>query len=87
MNALCLGQVNQRRGRFGESDSHENAGKDVGDFTHGMVKDKIVVGHERSPLRKTTHNDLRLAVETLSGGIAVNYIRVEVEKCPAQFSD
>ena len=36
---------------------------------HGrIVERRIVIGHERSPI-ETTHNDLRLAVEALSGGL------------------
>ena len=43
-------------------------GKKIGDFADGVVERRIVIGHERSPI-ETTHNDLRLAVEALSGGL------------------
>jgi hypothetical protein len=39
-----------------------------GDFADGVVERRIVIGHERSPF-ETTHNDLRLAFEALSGGL------------------
>ena len=40
----------------------------IGDFTHSIVERLIVIWHERSPI-ETTHNDLRFAVEALSGGL------------------
>src|ERR1035437_7223122 len=39
--------------------------------------------HERSPI-ETTHNDLRFAVEALSGGLPLTIIRGTLEKCPAR---
>jgi hypothetical protein len=41
---------------------------------------------EWSPLG-TTHNDFRLAVDALSGGLSVNYIRGKFRNCPAWASD
>jgi hypothetical protein len=67
MRALCLRQVNQSVGRFREDQTEERIGEDGRGLADGLIERGIAIGHERSPL-KTTHNDLRLAVETLSGG-------------------
>jgi hypothetical protein len=37
-----------------------------------------VIGHERSPV-ETTHNDLRLAVEALSGGLELTIYAARFE--------
>ena len=42
--------------------------EEIGDFADDAVERRIVIVHERSPI-ETTHNDLRLAVEALSGGL------------------
>jgi hypothetical protein len=44
----------------------------------GVVERRIVIGHERSPI-ETTHNDLRLAVETLSGGLPLTIYAEHLE--------
>ena len=43
-------------------------GEKFGDLMDGVVERRIVIGHE-GLLGETTHNDLRFAVETLSGGL------------------
>ena len=42
----------------------------IGDFTDRIVQRRVVIGHERSPI-ETTHNDLRFAVNALSGGLSL----------------
>jgi hypothetical protein len=52
----------------GEPEAQVGRGEKIGDFVDGIVARRIVIGHERSPI-ETTHNDLRFAVEALSGGL------------------
>ena len=52
--------------RVREPEAQVGRGEKIGDFADGVVERRIVIGHERSPI-ETPHNDLRLAVETLSG--------------------
>jgi hypothetical protein len=51
-----------------EPEAQVGRGEKIGDFVDGVVARRIVIGHERSPI-ETTHNDLRFAVEALSGGL------------------
>ena len=51
-----------------EPEAQVGRGEKIGDFADGVFERRIVIGHERSPI-ETTHNDLRLAVEALSGGL------------------
>jgi hypothetical protein len=86
MRALCLWEVNRR----GQKQAHEGIAEDGGDLADGLIERGVVFAHERSPW-KTTHDDLRSAVETPSGGqnrrgrsaASVNYIRVSVSERPA----
>ena len=50
------------------ADAQVGCGEERSDFADGVVHERVVVGHERSPV-ETTHNDLRFAVEALSGGL------------------
>jgi hypothetical protein len=50
----------------------------MGDFADGVVERRIVIGHERSPI-ETTHNDLRLAVNALSGGLPLTIYAESLE--------
>ncbi len=94
MRALCLCQVNLWMGRFGEEQSEKRIGKNGSGLSDSFIERGVAIVHGRSPM-KTTHNDLRLAVETLSGGryrsrsvlASVNYIRMEFGKCPASKSN
>ena len=52
----------------GEPEAQVGRSEKIGDFGYGVVERRIVIGHERSPI-ETPHNDLRFAVETLSGGL------------------
>ncbi len=67
MRALRLWEVNSPDGRSGEDQAHEGVAQDGGNLGDGLIERGIVIAHERSPL-KTTHDDLRLAVEPASGG-------------------
>jgi hypothetical protein len=67
MRALCLRQVNLVAGRIREEQADECIAQDGGDFEYGAVEDGVAIAHERSPW-KTTHDDLRLAVDAPSGG-------------------
>lgn len=51
-----------------EPEAQVGRGEKIGDFADGIVERRIVIGHERSPI-ETPHNDLRFAVEALSGGL------------------
>ena len=53
-------------------------GEKIGDFLDGVVERRIVIGHERSPV-ETTHNDLRLAAETLSSGLPLTIYAEHLE--------
>jgi hypothetical protein len=66
MRALRLPRVNLAGVR--KPEAQVGRGEKIGDFADGIVDCRIVIGHERSPI-ETTHNDLRLAVEALSGGL------------------
>ena len=50
----------------------------IGDSADGVVERRIVIGHERSPI-ETTHNDLRCAVEALSGGLPLTIYAERLE--------
>jgi hypothetical protein len=63
MRALCLREVNRR----GQKQAHEGVAEDSGDLADGLIERGVVIAHERSPW-KTTHDDLRFAVEPASGG-------------------
>jgi hypothetical protein len=67
MRALCLRQVNLVAGRIRKEQAYECSAEDGGDFGDGVVEDGVVISHERSPW-KTTHDDLRLAVDASPGG-------------------
>ena len=67
MRALYLRQVNLLAGRIGEEQADECIAEDGGDFGNGAVEGGVAIAHERSPW-KTTHDDLRLAVDASSGG-------------------
>jgi hypothetical protein len=67
MRALYLRQVNLLAGRIGEEQPDEGIAEDGGDFGNGAVEGGVAIAHERSPW-KTTHDDLRLAVDASSGG-------------------
>lgn len=51
-----------------EPEAQVGRGEKIGDFADRVVERRIVIGHERSPI-ETTHNDLRFAVDALSGGL------------------
>jgi len=40
----------------------------MGDFANNVIERRIGIGDEQPP-NEATHNDLRLAVEALSGGL------------------
>ena len=90
MRALYLRQVNWPSGRFREEQAHQGFAENCGGSSDGIVERGVAIGHERSPW-KTTHNDLRLTVDALSGGryrrgnqsAFVNYIRGDCGKCPS----
>ena len=67
MRAGILGTVNFLPERFGEAQAHVGGRKNGGDLVYGLGAISIAVDHERSPW-KTTHDDLRLAVDASSGG-------------------
>ena len=67
MRALYLRQVNLRAGRSREEQAHECIAEDDGNFVDGSIEHSVAIAHERSPW-KTTHDDLRFAVEPASGG-------------------
>jgi hypothetical protein len=54
-------------GLIREKQAHKRIAEDGGDLADCLIEHGIVIAHERSPW-KTTHDDLRLAVETPSGG-------------------
>jgi hypothetical protein len=62
MRALRLWEVNLPDGRSGEDQPHEGVAQDGGNLADGLIECGIVIAHERSPW-KTTHDDLRCAVE------------------------
>jgi hypothetical protein len=68
MRALRLRRVKLVLVRDGEPETQVGGREKSGDFADGVVERRIVIGHERSPV-ETTHNDLRLAFEALSGGL------------------
>jgi len=67
MRALCLRQVNLLAGRIREEQADECIAEDGGNLGNGTVESGVAIAHERSPW-KTTHDDLRLAVDASSGG-------------------
>jgi hypothetical protein len=67
MRALRLRRVNLA-GAVRKPEAQVGLGEKIGDFADGVVERRVVIGHERSPI-ETTHNDLRFAVEALSGGL------------------
>jgi hypothetical protein len=67
MRALRLREVNWREGRIRKDHLHECIAEDGSDLADGFIERGIAFAHERSPW-KTTHDDLRSAVETPSGG-------------------
>jgi len=67
MRALCLWEVNLRVRRIEEKQAHKRIAEDGGGLADRLVERGIVIVHERSPW-KTTHDDLRDAAETPSGG-------------------
>jgi hypothetical protein len=77
MRALCLRQVNFLAGRIREEQADECVAEDGGDLVNGAVEGGVTIAHERSPW-KTTHDDLRLAVDASSGG----FDRLGVVPCP-----
>ena len=77
MRALCLRQVNFLAGRIREEQADECVAEDGGDLVNGAVEGGVAIAHERSPW-KTTHDDLRLAVDTSSGG----FDRLGFVPCP-----
>jgi hypothetical protein len=62
-------------GRIREAEPQVSGGEKIGDFVDSGVERRVVIGHERSPELGTTHNDLRLAVNPLSGGRLELYTR------------
>ena len=68
MTARRAGRVKAIRWRFRIPDAKVGCGEKRRDFADGVVHKRVVIGHERSP-SETTHNDLRFAVEALSGGL------------------
>ena len=67
MRALCLRRVNLVAGRIREEQPDQCIAEDGCDFGDGAVEGGVVIAHERSPW-KTTHDDLRLAVDASAGG-------------------
>lgn len=67
IRALRLREVNLPDGRMREEQAHECIAQNGGHLTDGLIERGVAIAHERSPW-KTTHDDLRLAVETPSGG-------------------
>lgn len=53
--------------RIWEKQADERIAEDGGDLADGLIQRGIAIAHERSP-SKTTHDDLRCAIETPSGG-------------------
>jgi hypothetical protein len=66
MRALRLREVNLPDGRIGEDQADECIAEGGGDLADGIIERGVAIAHERSPW-KTTHDDLRLAVEPASG--------------------
>ncbi|MDP3001021.1 MAG: hypothetical protein Q8N47_26300 [Bryobacterales bacterium] len=64
---LCFQQVNFVAGWIREEQPDQCIAEDCSDFVNGAVEGGVAIAHERSPW-KTTHDDLRLAVEPSSGG-------------------
>lgn len=67
MRALYLRQVNLRVGGSRQEQAHEWIAEDDGNFVDGSIEHSVAIAHERSPW-KTTHDDLRCAVEMPPGG-------------------
>lgn len=67
MRALYLRQVNLLAGGIREEQVNECIAEDGGNFVDGLIEHGVTIAHRRSPW-KTTHDDLRLAVESASGG-------------------
>ncbi len=61
-----------------EPEAQVGRGEKIGDFADGVVARWIVIGHERSPI-ETTHNDLRLTVDALSGGLPFTIYAARLE--------
>ncbi len=69
MSALRLREVNLPVGRgLAEKQADERIAENGGDGGYGAVEDGVAITHERSPW-KTTHDDLRCAVDASSGGV------------------
>jgi hypothetical protein len=66
MKALCLRQVNLGAGSR-EEKADECIAENGGNLGNGAVEGGLAIAHEGSPW-KTTHDDLRLAVDASSGG-------------------
>jgi hypothetical protein len=78
-NALVAARwLHGARHRGPEPEAQPGSGEKIGDFADGVVERRIVIGHERSPV-ETTHNDLRFAVEALSGGLPLTIYAESLE--------
>ncbi len=64
--------------RVREPEAQVGRSEKIGDFTDSIAERRIVIGHERSPI-ETPHNDLRLAVKTLSGGLPLTIYAERLE--------
>ena len=78
MRALRLRRVKLSLVPDWEPEAQVGRGEKSGYFADGVVERRIVIGHERSPV-ETTHNDLRLAVEALSGGLPLTIYAARFE--------
>jgi hypothetical protein len=59
---LCFQQVHFVAGWIREEQPDQRIAEDDGDFVNGAVEGGVAIAHGRSPW-KTTHDDLRLAVD------------------------
>jgi len=62
MRALRLQEVNWEVGRFGEQQADECIAENGGGLADSLIERGVAIVHERSPW-KTTHDDLRFAVD------------------------
>ena len=67
MSARCLRRGKSFLGFSLEPEAQVGVGEKSSDLSDGFFERVVAIGHERSPFG-TTHNDLRLAVDALSGG-------------------
>ena len=67
MSARCLRRGKSFLGFSLEPEAQVGVGEESGDLLNCLFERVVAIGHERSPFG-TTHNDLRLAVDALSGG-------------------